>query len=315
MSIFLDKNSKVIVQGITGAEGSYHTGRMLAYGTNIVGGVTPGKGGQKTDARTCPVFNTVEEAVDATGATHTCIFVPPAVRGRRALRGLRGRHHASPSASPRAFRSTTCSRSSGRRRACGSSAPTAPGLISPGQVVDRHHAGPRLQRGQRRPDLPLGNPDLRGRRPADAGGPRPIHLRGHRRRPDHRHDLRRLPARVQERPPDRGDRRSAARSAARTKKTPRPSSPSTWPERPSSPSSAAATPRPGKSLGHAGRDHFGQLRDPGEQDYGLSERRGPGRRPALRHPARCSRSGWPPPSRFGRPLQALSAGLHNFKVR
>lgn len=76
MSIFLDKNSKVIVQGITGGEGSYHTGRMLDYGTNIVGGVTPGKGGQKS-SHGLPVFNTVEEAVDATGATHTCIFVPP----------------------------------------------------------------------------------------------------------------------------------------------------------------------------------------------------------------------------------------------
>jgi succinyl-CoA synthetase alpha subunit len=76
MSIFLDKNSKVIVQGITGAEGSYHTARMMAYGTNIVGGVTPGKGGQKTD-QGLPVFDTVRQAVDATGATHTCIFVPP----------------------------------------------------------------------------------------------------------------------------------------------------------------------------------------------------------------------------------------------
>ncbi|HEV3153058.1 MAG TPA: succinate--CoA ligase subunit alpha [Candidatus Baltobacteraceae bacterium] len=76
MSIFLDKNSKVLVQGITGSEGSYHTGRMLAYGTNIVGGVTPGKGGQKTE-HGLPVFDTVHDAVAATGATHTCIFVPP----------------------------------------------------------------------------------------------------------------------------------------------------------------------------------------------------------------------------------------------
>ena len=76
MSIFLDKNTKVIVQGITGGEGSYHTGRMLQYGTQIVGGTSPGKGGQKTD-HGLPVFNTVREAVDATGATHTCIFVPP----------------------------------------------------------------------------------------------------------------------------------------------------------------------------------------------------------------------------------------------
>ncbi|MBV9232809.1 MAG: succinate--CoA ligase subunit alpha [Candidatus Eremiobacteraeota bacterium] len=76
MSIFLDKNSKVIVQGITGAEGSYHAARMHAYGTNVVGGVTPGKGGQRTP-QGLPVFDTVSEAVAATGATHSCIFVPP----------------------------------------------------------------------------------------------------------------------------------------------------------------------------------------------------------------------------------------------
>lgn len=76
MSIFVDKNSKVIVQGITGAEGSYHTQRMVKYGTNVVGGVTPGKGGQKTP-QGLPIFDTVREAVAATGATHTCIFVPP----------------------------------------------------------------------------------------------------------------------------------------------------------------------------------------------------------------------------------------------
>jgi succinyl-CoA synthetase alpha subunit len=77
MSIFLDKNSKVLVQGITGREGLFHTQRMLAYGTNIVGGVTPGKGGTKIESGQ-PVFNTVKDAVDATGATHSIIFVPPA---------------------------------------------------------------------------------------------------------------------------------------------------------------------------------------------------------------------------------------------
>ena len=80
MSIYLDKNTKVIVQGITGGEGSYHTGRMLAYGTQVVGGVTPGKGGQKSE-HGLPVFNTVRDAVEATGATHTCIFVPPPFAG------------------------------------------------------------------------------------------------------------------------------------------------------------------------------------------------------------------------------------------
>jgi succinyl-CoA synthetase alpha subunit len=76
VSIFIDKNSRVIIAGITGAEGSYHTERMYRYGTNVVGGVTPGKGGQKTP-QGLPVFDTVRAAVDATGATHSCIFVPP----------------------------------------------------------------------------------------------------------------------------------------------------------------------------------------------------------------------------------------------
>lgn len=77
MSIYLDKNSKVIVQGITGREGLFHTQRMLAYGTQIVGGVTPGKGGSTIESGQ-PVFDTVADAVAATGATHTIIFVPPA---------------------------------------------------------------------------------------------------------------------------------------------------------------------------------------------------------------------------------------------
>ena len=76
MSIFVDKNSKVIVQGITGREGAFHTARMQAYGTNIVGGVTPGKGGTRIESGQ-PVFNTVKDAVEATGATHSIIFVPP----------------------------------------------------------------------------------------------------------------------------------------------------------------------------------------------------------------------------------------------
>jgi succinyl-CoA synthetase alpha subunit len=76
VSIFLDKNSKVIVQGITGREGAFHTARMLAYGTKIVGGVTPGKGGTTIESGQ-PVFDTVKDAVAATGATHSIVFVPP----------------------------------------------------------------------------------------------------------------------------------------------------------------------------------------------------------------------------------------------
>jgi succinyl-CoA synthetase alpha subunit len=76
VSIFIDKNTKVIVQGITGRDGSFHAKQMLEYGTQIVGGVTPGKGGQKFEG-TVPIFNTVADAVAATGANCSVIYVPP----------------------------------------------------------------------------------------------------------------------------------------------------------------------------------------------------------------------------------------------
>src|SRR2546430_7977338 len=76
MSILLDNTTRVIVQGITGREGQYHTRNMIASGTNIVGGVTPGKGGQVVEG--LPVFDTVAEAKAATDANASCIFVPPA---------------------------------------------------------------------------------------------------------------------------------------------------------------------------------------------------------------------------------------------
>lgn len=79
MAIFLDSSSKVIVQGMTGSEGTKHTSRMLASGTNVVGGVTPGKGGQSVEigGKALPVFNTVKEAMAATGANVSVVFVPP----------------------------------------------------------------------------------------------------------------------------------------------------------------------------------------------------------------------------------------------
>jgi len=76
VSIFVDNNTRLLVQGITGKEGQFHTQQCVAYGTNVVAGVTPGKGGQKMDD--IPVFNTVKEAVAQTGTNCSMIFVPPA---------------------------------------------------------------------------------------------------------------------------------------------------------------------------------------------------------------------------------------------
>ena len=76
MSVLVNKDSKIIVQGFTGSEGSFHAEQMISYGTQVVGGVTPGKGGQTHLDK--PVFNTVKDAVDAVGADTSIIFVPPA---------------------------------------------------------------------------------------------------------------------------------------------------------------------------------------------------------------------------------------------
>jgi succinyl-CoA synthetase alpha subunit len=78
MSIFVNSATRLVVQGITGRDGSFHTRQMLGYGTRVVAGVTPGKGGQQFDG-TVPVFNTLADAVEATGADTSVIYVPPAV--------------------------------------------------------------------------------------------------------------------------------------------------------------------------------------------------------------------------------------------
>ena len=76
MSIFIDRNTRLLVQGITGRDGSFHAKQMMEYGTQVVAGVTPGKGGQKFEG-TVPIFNTVADAVAETGANASVIYVPP----------------------------------------------------------------------------------------------------------------------------------------------------------------------------------------------------------------------------------------------
>jgi succinyl-CoA synthetase alpha subunit len=85
MSILVDKHTRLLVQGITGNEGTFHSRAMLAYGTNIVGGVTPGRGGQTAVDGKVPVFNTVSEAVEATGANASIIYVPAPLNATDAI--------------------------------------------------------------------------------------------------------------------------------------------------------------------------------------------------------------------------------------
>jgi succinyl-CoA synthetase alpha subunit len=137
MAIFINKETRLIVQGMTGSEGTKHTGRMLASGTNVVGGVTPGKGGQSVEigGKTLPVFNTVAEAMAATQANASVVFVPPKFAKAAVIDAIDAQiplvvviTEGIPVHDTAGF--FAYAQSKGKTRIIG---PNCPGLISPGQ--------------------------------------------------------------------------------------------------------------------------------------------------------------------------------------
>ena len=146
MSILINKDTRVICQGITGAQGTFHSEQAIAYGTKMVGGVTPGKGG--TTHIGLPVFDTVGEAVSETGADASVIYVPPPFAADSILEAIDAEipliiciTEGIPVADMVKV-----------KRALGGSksrliGPNCPGVLTPGRMQDRHHAGQHLQEG------------------------------------------------------------------------------------------------------------------------------------------------------------------------
>ena len=201
MSILVDKATKVLVQGITGKEGTFHALRCKEYGTQVVGGVTPGKGG--TTHEGFAVWNTVAEAVKATGADCALIFVPPPAAADAIM-------EAADAGMPlvvcitegvpvrdmvrvKAFLART---DEPAHRA------QLPGLISPGKAKIGIMPGHIHKEGPHRRRLAQRHPDLRGGAPADPARPRAVLLRRHRRRSGQRHQLHRRAPPLPGRPAD-----------------------------------------------------------------------------------------------------------------
>ena len=208
VSIFVDAGTKVLVQGLTGGQGKFHGLRNRAYGTQIVGGVTPGKGGQ--DVEGIPVFDTVAEAVEATGATASFVAVPPKAAPAAILEaGAAGIAFVvciteGIPAQDEARVYNTLRRDFPGTRLLG---PNCPGIIAPGKCnigitpseIAELPDGRRSQRGHRQPQR---HAHLPGAVRAQAERHRRVDVRRHRRRPRARDELRRLPRRVRGRPRD-----------------------------------------------------------------------------------------------------------------
>ena len=188
MAILADKKTRLIVQGLTGREGTFHAKACAAYGTQIVGGVTPGKGG--TTHEGWPIFNTVQEAADKTGANATVIFVPPPFAADAIMEAADAEielivciTEGIPTLDMvRAWEFLQNRRS----RLIG---PNCPGIISPGKCKIGIMPGADPQRGKRWNRVTLRDADLRSGASVDAARNRAIDGDWHWRRSDYRHEF------------------------------------------------------------------------------------------------------------------------------
>ena len=187
MAVLVDKNTRLIVQGITGKEGTFHMLQMREYGTNVVGGVTPGKGG--TTHEGVPVFNTVADAVKETGANASVIYVPPPFAADAIMEAadagiplivcitegipvadmVKANEYVKHTHDP-------------------NDRPELPRHDFARQMQNRHHARAYSQRGKDRRRFAVGNANVRSRRTIDCSRVRTIDRDRHRRRPDHRNE-------------------------------------------------------------------------------------------------------------------------------
>ena len=182
MSILVDASTRLVVQGITGREGAFHATRNKAYGTQVVAGVTPGKGGQ--DVEGIPVFNTVADAVEATGANTAMVFVPPRFAADAIYEAIESGvdlivciTEGIPAHDM--LRVYTHLRR-GDQTLLG---PNCPGVISPGVATVGIMPTQVFQPGPRRPGEPQRHADVPDLQGAGDAGDRPEHRRRHRRRP------------------------------------------------------------------------------------------------------------------------------------
>ena len=198
MSIFIDKSTRLLVQGITGRDGSFHTKQMIEYGPQVVGGVTPGKGGQKFESKV-PIFNTVADAVKETGANTTVIYVPPMFAADAMMEAADAGIPfivCITEGVPVLDMTRVVSVREGEGRAPARTELPRPDFSR--AVEGRNHSGSNLHAGPGRPRESLRNAHVRSRLPDDAREDRSDDVRGNRRRSDQRHELHRLSRCVRE---------------------------------------------------------------------------------------------------------------------